>query len=78
MAFSGVIPVTEGIRQAALPEQAGDAIARLAECLERAAAIFPMLEDKAGGKSVSASEVAAVKRVAEGCVADLDAAWESA
>lgn len=75
MAFSGVISVTEGIRQAALPEQAGDAIVRSAERLERVASILSMLEDKAGSKPVSASEIAAVRCVVESCAADLDAAW---
>ena len=65
----------EGIRQTTLFEQAVDAIVRSTERLEGAASILSMLEDKAGSKPVSASEIAAVRCVVESCAADLDAAW---
>ena len=47
---------------------------RSTERLEGAALLLCMLEDKAGGEPVTASEIAAVWCVVESCAADLDAA----
>lgn len=55
-----------------------DAIVRSTERLEGASSILSMLEDKAGGEPVTASEIAAVRCVVESCAADLDAAWAGA
>ena len=64
----------EGARQTTPPLEAVDAIVRSTERLEGAALLLCMLEDKAGGEPVTASEIAAVRCVAESCAADLDAA----
>ena len=40
--------------------------------------MLAMLEDKADGRQVAASELAAVRCIVESCAADLDGAWESA
>ncbi len=58
------------------PEAAApSAIVRSAERLEGAASILCIPEDKAGSEPVTASEMAAVRCVAESYAADLDVAW---
>ena len=73
-----LVDLMEGTHQTTLPQEVVDAIVRSTERLEGASSILSMLEDKAGGEPVTASEIAAVRCVVESCAADLDAAWESA
>ena len=68
----------DGTRTITLSEDAADAIVRSAERLEGAASLLAMLEDKADGRQVAASELAVVRCIVESCAADLDGAWESA
>lgn len=65
----------EGARQTTPPLEAVDAIVRSTERLEGAASILCILEDKAGGEPVTASEIAAVRCVVENRAVDPDAAW---
>ena len=73
-----LVDPVEGTRQTTLPQEVVDAIVRSTERLEGASSILSMLEDKAGGEPVTASEIAAVRCVVESCAADLDAAWAGA
>lgn len=65
----------EGTQLSTIPKDTADAIVRSTERLEGASSILAMLEDAAGSRPVSASEIAAVRCVVESCAADLDAAW---
>ena len=68
----------DGIPQTTLPEEIAAAIVQSSEKLEGAASILAMLEDKAGSRQVTASELSAVRCIVEKCAADLDGAWERA
>lgn len=65
----------DGIPQTTLPEEIATAIVQSSEKLEGAASILAMLEDKAGNRRITASELSAVRCIVEACASSLERAW---
>ena len=58
------------------PKELVNVVVQSSEKLEGAASLLTMLEDKADTEQVTASELAAVRCIAETCASDLDTVLE--